>query len=287
MKVLCPHCERLVELERFRVEGGVLRVTCSRCGAESQAPGARDAGASTAGPASSPSPEATSGGPAELRAPPVSAPLPSSAPTASPGAATARAHEAAPRPPSQPPRVSLASSPGASNVVMLRTATVDAIERAAQSADGDPFAVPEGHCPKCLARRDGSATCPQCGVQFDAFLEANVAPPVWLRDAWLALLRDWGDEVAHEGLRRRAQREEALVALGRLYRLRLAVEPNDPIAEKGRADVLRLASAAMSFRPSEEAQGPGRAKTVVGVVVLVFTLGAMGLLLRYILQQVP
>ncbi len=36
MKLLCPACERLVELERFRVEGDALVLTCGKCGAESR-----------------------------------------------------------------------------------------------------------------------------------------------------------------------------------------------------------------------------------------------------------
>jgi hypothetical protein len=37
MKYLCTACERLLELSRFRVEGGELVVQCERCGAESRA----------------------------------------------------------------------------------------------------------------------------------------------------------------------------------------------------------------------------------------------------------
>jgi len=170
---------------------------------------------------------------------------------------------------------------------MLRTASVEAVERAAQSADASPFEVPEGHCPKCLARRDGSPSCPQCGVQFLYFQEAHVAPPVWLKQAWVELLRDWGNDAQHDRLRARAQQEDALTALGRLYRLRLAVEPNDPIAEKGRGEVLRLAAAPMTYRPSAETAGTSRAKTVLVVVVVAFCLAAIGFLFRIILTQTP
>lgn len=204
-----------------------------------------------------------------------------------PGLALERAAPPVPVRPPPPARVSLASSPGASNVVMLRTATVEAVERAARSADGNPFEVPEGHCPKCLAVRDGSPSCAQCGVRFDAFQEAHVAPPPWLREAWVALLRDWGTEASHEALRARAQREDALTALGRLYRLRLAVEPNDPIAEKGRADVLRVAAAPMTYRPRSGEGDNNRMKLVLaGAVVLLF-LAAVGFFVRVLLTQTP
>jgi hypothetical protein len=183
--------------------------------------------------------------------------------------------------------VSLASSPTASNVVMLRTASVEAVEHAAQSADANPFAVPEGHCPKCLARRDGGPSCPQCGLEFLHFQQALVAPPAWLEQAWVELLRDWGNETRHEGLRARAQQEDALTALGRLYRLRLAVDPNDPIAEQGRSEVLRLAAMPMTYRPGAEAAGRGRGKTVLAVVLAALCLAALVFLFRRILTQTP
>jgi hypothetical protein len=188
--------------------------------------------------------------------------------------------------PVSPPRVSLASSPTASNVVMLRTATVEAVELAAQSANENPFAVPEGHCPKCIARRDGSPSCPQCGLDFLHFRQALVAPPAWLEQAWVELLRDWGNEKRHESLRMRAQQEDALTALGRLYRLRLAANPNDPIAEHGRSEVLRLAAMPMTYRPVAEAAGSGRGKTALAVVVAL-CLAALVVLFHRILTQTP
>lgn len=279
MKVLCPQCERLAELGRFRVDGGTLFVTCARCGAETavSAPDAAPRDATPVAPSPPPAP----------RAAPATSAAPSPA-VEQPAPAPARVTASAPsRPPSQPPRVSLASSPTASNVVMLRTATVEAVERAARSADANPFEVPDGYCPKCLSRRDGGASCPQCGVQFDYFQEAHVAPPVWLRDAWLELLRDWGNDAQHDRLRARAQQEEALTALGRLYRLRLAGDPNDPIAERGRAEVLRVASVPMTFRPRGEESGSSRAKLVLASVVVLFCVAAIAFLVRVVLTQVP
>lgn len=269
VKVLCPQCERLVDLTRFRVDAGVLFVSCERCGAESEVRAASD-GPGVAAPLASP------------------APVPSARVEPDLLAASAAPRPAAHgRPASQPPRVSLTSSPTASNVVMLRTAGVEAVERAARAAEGDPFEVPPGHCPKCLAPRDEAPACRQCGVHFEYFQPEAVAPPAWLREAWLSLLRDWGNEKAHEDVRRRAQRDDALTPLGRLYRLRQVAEPNDPIAEKGRADVLRLAAAPMTFRTRDEAPEPGRAKVVVAGVVVLFCLGAVGLLIRYIVTLVP
>jgi hypothetical protein len=128
-------------------------------------------------------------------------------------------------------------------------------------------------------------------VVFQAFQPDNLTPPQWLRDAWLELLRDWGNDATHEALRLRAQQEGALTLLGRLYRLRLAVEPTDPIAEKGRTDVLRLASAPMSFRSRGE-PGARNLKPAAIAVVLLVSAGAVWFMVRTFLQylapqQVP
>lgn len=40
LKFLCARCTRLTDVERFRVEGAVLVVTCSACGAENRSDGA-------------------------------------------------------------------------------------------------------------------------------------------------------------------------------------------------------------------------------------------------------
>jgi hypothetical protein len=259
----------MVDLERFRVEGAVLHVTCGRCGQETTvmpAPGGADAAPPLREPRAPSLPEASAG------------------PAAAATAAVARAESSPSRPPSQPPRISLASSPMASNVVMLRTATVEAVERAQRAAEGDPFEAPKDLCPKCLARRADGPSCPHCGVVFQAFQPDNLTPPQWLRDAWLELLRDWGNDAAHEALRLRAQQEGALTLLGRLYRLRLAVEPADPIAEKGRTDVLRLASAPMSFRPREE-PGSRKVKPAVIAVVLLVGAGTVWFMVRFLLQH--
>lgn len=212
MKVLCPHCERLISLEHYRVDGAALVVTCGRCGAETRvepeaAPRQAEASAEPPPP------------------PPVS------------------------RPASLPPRVSLASLEGASNVVVLRTAGHEAVQKAAAAADEGPFAIPEGVCPKCVARRADAAACPHCGIRFETFDEASLVPVKWLRDEWVALLRDWGNEAKHAQLRRKAQQADALAAVGRLYRLRQAFVPEDPAAENGRAEVVRMAAVAISFRP--------------------------------------
>ena len=99
-------------------------------------------------------------------------------------------------------------------------------------------------------------------------------PPRWLRDEWLALLRDWGNESKHAQVRRKAQQLDALAAVGRLYRLRLAAAPEDPIAAQGREDVLRLAAVPMNYGAVEDSLEQRRkvvtfaAAVVAGLLVL-------------------
>lgn len=237
MKVLCPQCERLISLERFRLDGAALIITCTKCDAQTRVEAAQVL---------------------ESAAVAAPAPLPS-------------------RPISAPPRVSLASMEGASNVVMLRTAGHEAVQKAALAADENPFAVPEGVCPKCIARRGETSACAHCGIHFENVDEAMLLPPKWLRDDWIELLRDWGNETKHGQLRRKAQQAEALAAVGRLYRLRQAFVPEDPVAETGRSEVLRMAAVAISFRPSSMDEGDQRKKVILigAFVVLTALLGLM------------
>lgn len=247
MKFLCVHCERLLELGAFRVDGDALVVTCPRCGQENRA-----------------SSESAAVPPGLGAVPPRT-----------PGPQTASAAPALPLPPPRP--VALSSSPQASNVVMLRTPHVEAVEKAALSLEGNPFAVPEGFCPKCLAARPAAhESCAQCGLVFKQLAPATLEVPPWLNEAWRALLLDWGSDGAHELLRLRCARENELVPLARLYRIRLALMPDDPYALRGRDEVLRLAVAPVSFVPhaAEPATAPTR-RWLVGVAV-VFTLLALG-----------
>lgn len=179
------------------------------------------------------------------------------------------------------PRVSLASTEGGSNVVVLRTAGHEAVQKAARAAEEAPFAVPEGVCPKCISPRSAAPSCPHCGILFESFDESTVLLPKWLREEWVAVLRDWGNEPRHSQLRRKAQQGEALAALGRLYRLRQTFVPEDPVAEAGRADVLRLAAVAISFRPGDEDHIERRKRVVLVSIISVLTfLVALALLVQ-------
>lgn len=237
--MLCPQCERLLELEVFRVDGPALIITCSRCGIENRVERVSAAASQVSG-----------------------------------GSAT--------RAPSLPPRVSLASTEGGSNVVVLRTVSHEATQKAARAADEGPFAVPEGVCPKCISARIATSSCPHCGILYESFDEAQVLLPPWLREEWVAVLRDWANESKHSLLRRKAQQVDALAMLGRLYRVRQAFVPEDPVAEEGRADVLRLAAVAISFKPAKDDETERRKRVVlisiVAVVVILFVLASLILL---------
>jgi hypothetical protein len=238
VKVLCPHCERLISLEVFRTEGAALIITCSKCGVESRVEPAQAAQSTEV--------------------------------------AQVAQVASAPRAPSFAPRVSLASTEGASNVVVLRTAGHEAVQKAAKAADEAPFQLPEGVCPKCIAPKSPAASCPHCGILFESFDEATILLPKWLREAWVEQLRDWGNEAKHVQLRRKAQQLDALAMLGRLYRLRQAMVPEDPIAAEGRADVLKLAAGSISFRPPQDDELERRKKTVL--IAILAVLAFLGLL---------
>lgn len=237
MKVLCPLCDRLGELNQFRFEQGALRVTCVKCGVETLIHAAVAS-----------APES------------VNSPVPS-----------------APR---------LSSSPGASNVVHLKSPSTEAVEQAAAAAQQELFSVPDGLCPKCLVRRlDGAAACGQCGLVFELFDPQALEPPEWLVTEWKALLRSWGDEAVHDQLRKQAMQVEALAAVGRLYRLRLASMPDDPFALRGREEVVRLASVPVSTRGSAENKRGSTLKLFLVVGIFALTLIGAVILLGVMLQS--
>lgn len=166
----------------------------------------------------------------------------------------------------------LVSLEGASNVVVLRPASQQAVASAARAADEGPFFIPPDVCPKCIAvRRPTSAedeSCGACGLFFSSFDEEAVLPEPWLRDAWLALLRDWANQTHHVHLRQQAQQADALAAIGRLYRLRLAVVPDDSMAKAGCADVVRLAVVPLSAPSSKVDRATQRSKQFPWVIAI-------------------
>lgn len=242
MKVLCPQCERLSELSVFRLEGGALVVTCTRCGVEERiAVGTSPLSAAAAAPVT-------------------------------------------PRP--SAPRPQLVSSPSASNVVMMQDASATAIERARRDSTlPEAFDVPPELCPKCIARRAEGPSCAQCGLVYAQLKALHVAPSVWLAETFRALLGNWSDETAHEKARTRALERDELAGLGRLYRLRLAMMPEDPWAQRGRDEVVRLVTTPVAMRQVEApAQEPQTGRLVYAVIFGVMLLGGGAALLVHLLQ---
>ncbi|MBL8940671.1 MAG: hypothetical protein JNM69_39365 [Archangium sp.] len=243
MKAVCPSCERLIEVTAVKVVGSDAFVGCPKCGVESSLP-------ITSEPL-----------PALTETPKAAPPMPLSS-RKTPG----------------PRALVLASSAEASNVVMLRAPTAAAVESARAFAESDPFLVPDGLCPKCISKRDGSAACPTCGLSFDRVQLEALMPPPDLAAMWKELLREWGDDARHSAVRRLASERNQLPDLARLYRLRLAAMPEDPIAQRGRDDVFTMASSVMLMPrgdPKDRAQAPALVKIVVGGIALAVTFGAL------------
>lgn len=153
--------------------------------------------------------------------------------------------------PPAPPRASVPSL----KVVSLRPSGEQVREAAELARSEDPFAVPAGFCPKCIAqRRDDAPACVACGLIFANFVPAEHRPSEPLRQAWLGVLSRWDDRDAHDGLLSLAMGRGELAQAGRLYRIRLAQAPDDLYAQRGRDEVVRLglasASASLAPKPS-------------------------------------
>jgi hypothetical protein len=86
--------------------------------------------------------------------------------------------------------------------------------------------------------------CTQCGLLAEHAHATNFLPPPSLRDHWRLLWDRWDDAVAHQHFRQTALMQGELAEAGRLYQLRLARLPGDPQAERGRSELLQLASTA-------------------------------------------
>lgn len=224
VKFLCSSCNRLLDVQRFRVEGAVLIISCVECGGESRA--------------------ISAGGNGQPAPPPA-------------------------------------------NVTPLRAVPV---EESALPVKENPFEVPAGHCPKCISKRSAQAhACPTCGLVFAQASGEAFTPSEWLMGEWVQLLRDWGNDDHHEQLRSEAMNKGELAEVGRLYRLRLAEQPADPRAVRGRDEVLRLA-----VLPSLQLQRPGKGglegevprwKYIALSVVILACLVAIYLLVGQMLQS--
>jgi hypothetical protein len=165
----------------------------------------------------------------------------------------------------------MATTADPARVVHLRPVGEDPIKLAAEAALGDPFQPPSDRCPKCVAPRPlDKPSCPQCGLVFANFVPEEQGVSEWLKDAWRALLLKWGEGPAHDALVSEATVRGELATLGRLYQIRLAAAPHDLVAQRGRNEVLRLASLVPSAAVE---QGPARRwpRVLLGAFFLAWT----------------
>lgn len=145
----------------------------------------------------------------------------------------------------------------------------------------DVFSPPPLHCPKCIAPyREGQASCFRCGLDLDrSDLDGDLEPPQVLADAWKALQRTWEKAEAHARLLQVAHLQGLLTQAGRLYLIRLAWRPEDRMAQDGRSEVIRLASAGLGAEPSSADQASLLSR--LGPALTVVLLGAMALTAAY------
>jgi hypothetical protein len=121
-------------------------------------------------------------------------------------------------------------------------------------------------------RKEGAESCAACGLVYALFdaNEQRVSEP--LRAAWLSVLERWDDRDAHDRLLSLAVGQGELASAGRLYRIRLAQAPDDVYAQRGRDEVVRLATASQAaFKPTP-APGTSRAQVVVGVILFLLVM---------------
>jgi hypothetical protein len=234
MRFLCDVCERLAPPAAFRMELGVLVLTCARCGNESRA-----------------RPE-----------------------EALQGAITQE-----PPPPHPPPQ---RLTPVPLKVVALRPSDEQVRGAAAVARSEDPFAVPPGFCPKCIAaRRVGAEACAACGLVYANYTPDEQRPSEDLRAAWLSVLGRWDDRDAHDRLLSLAVGRGELAMAGRLYRIRLAQAPEDLYAQRGRDEVVRLASASpVGFPPKAPGGLSSRTQLVAGILLFLFLMVSALLIFR-------
>jgi hypothetical protein len=186
-------------------------------------------------------------------------------------------------PSAQPVPAARSNTSPALKVVTLRPSEERVREAAALARSEDPFAVPEGFCPKCISvRKEGTASCAACGLVYANFdpNEQRVSEP--LSAAWLSVLERWDDRDTHDRLLSLAMGRGELAAAGRLYRIRLAQAPDDLYAQRGRDEVLRLATASpVAFQPTPQPATSNKGQ-LVAAVILFLTLLVLGF---YIFRQ--
>jgi hypothetical protein len=198
------------------------------------------------------------------------------------------------------PRPAVSEAAAASNLMVLRLAEVQSrvagesepppgthlravpdssaspAPAAAPSSD-DPFMPPPGFCPKCIGvRKDGAVVCPYCGLDYARFRADEFRPSPVLSSTWLGVQELWESKGAHDKVLALASERGELAVLGRLYRIRLARQPEDVMAKRGREEVLRLASAGSSLLATPPPDKRTKLKTAgLGLLFLLLVMAAV------------
>jgi hypothetical protein len=247
VKLLCPACERLGEPTALRLESGCVVATCGRCGAK----GSLGVLAPIPLDALPPPPRAAAPAAAPVPVAPVVTPL--------------RAVEALPVSTGKAPPSATAASP---------------------SSEEDPYEVPEGRCPKCVAvRPEAAVNCAQCGLVFTNFVADEHRLKPGLDRAWRQLLQRWEDPALHDKLLQRAYTEQALPQVARLYQLRIARNEGDAMARRGREELLRRAMATATVAARPEAQKPPVNRKALWLTLLGGTVLMLALLFAVVSLQ--
>ncbi len=158
------------------------------------------------------------------------------------------------------------------------------------SIERESFDAPAGYCPKCLGlKSEATESCPQCGLVFANAQPAEFYPREEVAEQWRQLLAQWGDSQKHEQFLKSMTALGELVSAGRLYRLRLAIAPGDVIAQRGRDEVVRLAtigSPLFSKEPAEVQRAVRWQHVALGMFILLCITVAV-VLFRQVAQRLP
>jgi hypothetical protein len=156
-----------------------------------------------------------------------------------------------------------------------------AMRAVSESSADDPFMPPPGYCPKCIGpRKDGTVVCPFCGLEYARFRTDEFRPSPAVASTWLGVQELWESKGAHDKILALASEKGELAGLGRLYRIRLARNPDDTMAKRGREEVLRLATASSTLMPSAPPDKRAKVKTAA-LGLLFFALVMAAVLIIY------
>lgn len=141
----------------------------------------------------------------------------------------------------------------------------------AMTPGANPFSPPGTCCPKCAAQKRSLLNCVNCGADFGKLEVMSLQPPRWLREMWGMVWGMWDDVTAHESMLNEAVKRDALPALARLYRVRLAWSPKEPMAEACLKEVARRAALPLAQAVHEDTT-PRRRRALLWASV---TMGSM------------